>query len=168
MHVLCIFPGFEAELIINAPICQSSQYKISYHTGMQTIKCLLRSSTQVCGFKSHETDTEDCGIVTPSSGNSAAAFLSPGSEFGNFRKCQYICNIYLWVRVCVCACVYIWKANLEPRWCSMLPVSFVTLFSSSEPYCLHRNSVNVMHAYILLSIQEEQNVYRGILHWYWI
>jgi hypothetical protein len=53
MHFLCIFLGFAAELITSALVLQSSQYEIAIRTGMQTIKHLLRSSTEGCGFKPH-------------------------------------------------------------------------------------------------------------------
>jgi len=53
MHFLCIFLGFAAELITSALVLQSSHYKIAIYTGLQTIKHLLRSSTEGCGFKPH-------------------------------------------------------------------------------------------------------------------
>jgi hypothetical protein len=53
MHFLCVFLGFAAELITSALVFQSSQYKIAVHIGMQTIKLLLESSTEGCGFKPH-------------------------------------------------------------------------------------------------------------------
>jgi len=53
MHFLCIFLGFAAEPITSALVLQSSQYKIVIHTFMQTIKRLLRGSTEGCGFKPH-------------------------------------------------------------------------------------------------------------------